>query len=109
MLPARSASTRGWRVLVISSSTLEMSTWDSKGFVRWPLAPAASARLRSKGSNVPVNRRTGIQEVSGFLFSFSQTSYPLASGMITSSKAMSGRTSWAFFRAWTPFPTLKTL
>ena len=70
--PWSSVATEG--VEAISSSTLATRACDSNGFVRWPLAPAASARFLSNGSKVPVSRSTGIPEVAGLRFSCSHTS-----------------------------------
>jgi hypothetical protein len=57
-----------------SSSTRCTRVCDSNGLVTWPRAPAASARVWSKGSNVPVRRRTGIEAVAGSACRASQTS-----------------------------------
>ena len=56
------------------ASTWRSSCCESNGLETMASQPSLSARSRSKGSNVPDNKITGIRAVDGFALMASQTS-----------------------------------
>jgi hypothetical protein len=58
----------------VSSFTLLMSAWLSKGFEMWPSAWACRARASSNASKVPARRRTGVARSAASPFTASHSS-----------------------------------
>src|SRR5215469_16944083 len=79
------------------------------GLVKKSSAPACRPRTRSETSESAVTITTGMSAVCGSALSRRHTSKPSISGIITSSRMMSGCSLWASFSAAAPLAAVMTV